>query len=95
MAPSARKLQAFDDDDIIRYSMAPEVPIVGLVRDRGEYREMREIALIYGTVLGLPKKRAAAEPAAVDAAPAAPPVAAVEAPTAAATVAPKPEPPVA
>lgn len=53
------KLQTFDEDDIVRYSMGQDVPIVGLVRDRSEYREMREIALIYGATLGLGKKAVA------------------------------------
>lgn len=35
--------------------MGLDIPIVGLVRDRGEYREMREIALIYGAALSLPR----------------------------------------
>lgn len=90
----ARKLQAFDEDDIVRYSLGHDVPIVGLVRDRVEYREMREIALINGVALGLPKKRAA-EAAPVADVPAAVSGPAVEAPTASATLAPKPEPPVA
>ena len=53
--PSARprKLKTFDEDDIVRYSLALDVPIVGLVRNRDEYKEMREMALITGTVLGL------------------------------------------
>lgn len=93
MASPSRKLQSFDDDDIVRYSMGPDVPIVGLVRDRIEYREMREIALINGVALGLPKKRLGAEPPAGEVvSPAAPQP---EAPTASATVGPKPEPPVA
>lgn len=86
MASFPRKLQAFDDDDIVRYSMGLDVPIVGLVRDRGEYREMREIALINGVAIGLPKKRApeaAAEPVSAGPAP--------EAATPSAMLAPKPE----
>lgn len=77
-----RKLKTFDDDDIVRYSMGPDVPIVGLVRDRSEYKEMREMALITGTILGLNRRERrapeapSAEPAppvatAADAAPAA------------------------
>lgn len=67
-----RKLKTFDDDDIVRYSMGPDVPIVGLVRDRSEYKEMREMALITGTILGLNRReRRAPEASAPDAAPAA------------------------
>lgn len=48
-----KKLKTFDDDDIVRYAPALDVPIVGLVRSRDEYKEMREMSLIHGTVLGL------------------------------------------
>jgi hypothetical protein len=56
---NGKKWQTFDEDDIVRYSMGLEVPIVGLVRNRDEYKEMREIALIYGFALGLKKAAAA------------------------------------
>lgn len=55
-ARPSRKFKSFDDDDIVRYSMTLDVPIVGLVRNRNEYKEMREIALIYGTTLGIAGK---------------------------------------
>lgn len=62
-----RKMRTFDDDDIVRYSVGLDVPIVGLVRDRSEYKEMREMALITGMILGLGNRprarRADASPA--------------------------------
>ena len=59
-----KKLKTFDEDDIVRYSLALDVPIVGLVRNREEYKEMREMALITGTVMGLTGvPRAAKRPA--------------------------------
>lgn len=57
-ARPAKKLQSFDDDDIVRYSVGLDVPIVGMVRNRNDYKEMREISLIFGYTLGMHRPRA-------------------------------------
>jgi len=62
-----KKLQSFDDDDIVRYSVGLDVPIVGIVRNRDEYKEMREISLIFGYTLGANRVRAKEAPAALPA----------------------------
>lgn len=57
-AHPAKKLQSFDEDDIVRYSLGHDVPIVGMVRNRDDYKEMREISLIFGYTLGMARPRA-------------------------------------
>ncbi|HVL48786.1 MAG TPA: hypothetical protein VM889_09540 [Candidatus Thermoplasmatota archaeon] len=74
---TSKKMQTFDDDDIVRFSMGLDVPIVGLVRNRDEYKEMREIALIYGLALGLNGRRGPAPQAATPPAANAPRAAAI------------------
>lgn len=59
---ASRRLKTFDEDDIVRYSPGLDVPVVGLVRDRHEYKEMREIALIYGLRLSFGKKTERTDP---------------------------------
>ncbi|MHB8586278.1 MAG: hypothetical protein ACYDDF_10655 [Thermoplasmatota archaeon] len=55
--PERKKLQMFEDDEIVRYSAGPDVPVVGLLRDSDAMREAREMAVIFGAALSIPKVR--------------------------------------
>ena len=54
------KLRRFDDEDIVKYGV--DAPLVGVGRGR-ETRELRDMALILGTMVNLPKPAKAAPPA--------------------------------
>lgn len=54
-----KRLRALEEDDIVRYAPDLDLPIVGLVRDKDEYREFREIALISGVGRGLAEAKGA------------------------------------
>lgn len=84
------KLRKLDDDDIVQYGV--DVPVAGVARGRGETREIRDMAVVFGAVLNIPRPaKAPVAPAPSEPAPSpTPPAPAAELPSPVTeTVAPK------
>jgi len=47
------KIRRLDDDDIVQYGI--DVPVAGVARGRGETREIRDMAVVFGAVLNIPR----------------------------------------
>ncbi len=56
-----KQARVMEDGDIVKYSLGLDVPVVGLVRDRGTYEDTREMSMICGLLFGLNTKPSVAD----------------------------------